>query len=120
MPLACRQSILSNRGSNSAVVSCKSSSLCRTRHPRCQAPGTDLTDATTLVSRRLACLAPLIGFGAFTLRPPSSSAAGIPNVLSQSLKKQLGGLLFADTLADLQICTFILYGCSYQRHAKVL
>ena len=104
MPLACRQYFLSNRGSNSAAVSCKSSSPCRSRHPRCQAQGTDLTDATILVSRRLACLAPLIGFGAFTLRPPSSSAAGIPSVLSQSLKKQLGGLWFADIPADLHLC----------------
>ena len=120
MPLACRQSFLSNRGSNSAVLSCKSSSLCRIRHPRCQAQGTDLTDATSLVSRRLACLAPFIGIGAFTLRPPSSVAAGIPSVLSQSLKKQLGGLWFADNPADLQICIFVFYRCNYQQHAKVL
>ncbi|DBB14116.1 TPA: hypothetical protein ACH3X3_001069 [Trebouxia sp. C0006] len=95
MPLACRQSFLSNRGSNSAVVPCKSSSFCRSGQPRCQAQGTDLTDETTLVSRRLACLAPLVGFGAFTLRPPSSSAAGIPSVLSHSLKKQLEPYLSA-------------------------
>ena len=120
MPLACRQSFLSNRGSNSAVVPCKSSSFCRSGQTRCQAQGTDLTDETTLVSRRLACLAPLIGFGAFTLRPPSSSAAGIPSVLSQSLKKQLGGLWFADIPADLQICIFVSDGCNYQKHAQVL
>ncbi len=120
MPLACRQSFLSNRGSNSAVVPCKSSSFCRSGQLRCQAQGTDLTDATTLVSRRLACLAPLIGFGAFTLRPPSSSAAGIPSVLSQSLKKQLGGSWFADIPADLQICIFVFNGCNHQKRAKVL
>ncbi len=119
MPLACRQSFLSNRGSNSAVVPCKSSSLCRSGQLRCQAQGTDLSDATTLVSRRLACLAPLIGFGALTLRPPSSSAAGIPSVLSQSLKKQLGGSWFADIPADLQICIFVFDGCNHQKHAKV-
>ncbi|DBA99086.1 hypothetical protein WJX77_008595 [Trebouxia sp. C0004] len=95
MPLACRQSFLSTKGSNIAVVSCESSSFRQSRHPRCQAQDTDLTDATTLVSRRLACFAPLIGFGAFTLRPPSSSAAGIPNVLSQTLKKQLEPYLSA-------------------------
>lgn len=120
MPLACRQSCLSNRGNTSAVDSCKSISLCRFRHPRCQAQGTGLTDVrSTLVSRRLACLAPLIGFVAFTLRPPASSAAGIPSVLSQSLKKQLGGLWFADIPADLHICSFVFGGCNHQKHAKV-
>ncbi len=120
MPLACRQSFLSNRGSNSAGVPCKSSSFCRSGQPRCQAQGTDLTDATTLISRRLACLAPLIGIVAFTLRPPSSSAAGIPSVLSQSLKKQLGGSWAADIPADMQICIFVFNGCNYQKRAKVL
>lgn len=43
-----------------------------------------------LVSRRQITLAPLLALGVAVLVPAQADAVGIPNVLSQSLKKQLG------------------------------
>lgn len=94
MPLACRQPFQCNArktctGKGSKVNACRRlGPLC------CQAHGSH-SDNALLVSRRLACLTPLIAVGALTLQPPPSKAAGIPDVLSQSLKKQLEPYLSA-------------------------
>ena len=94
MPLACRDCIPSISPQSCGVANLSPRSLL-SRSPRTPAPrvSAEATSQDLVASRRLVCVAPLFSLGAFALgfsSPPVSEAAGIPEVLSQGLKKQLG------------------------------
>ena len=96
MPLACCHftSIRSPcTGLNDRVHSIVSSSQAIRSRARTVTVTARLEDQDLTVSRRLVCTAPLVTLGALALglpRPQPSEAVGIPEVLSQGLKKQLG------------------------------
>ena len=96
MPLACRQitsTALPRIGVSSSLSATPSNF--QTIRARARNATAQLEDRDLTVSRRLVCTAPLITLGALALcvsRPLPSEAVGIPEVLSQGLKKQLGQL----------------------------
>lgn len=94
MPLACRQPF--HASAVGSTVERKRVHHVRCRRSFCTTVRSSATEpATQSVSRRLVCLGSLLAAGTVALGSPSSCAAAIPNVLSQSLKKQLEPYLSA-------------------------
>lgn len=92
MPVVCCQPLLS-RSLTSRIAKAPTLALRqRLSPPHCLLGN---TQSASTVSRRLLLLSPALIAAGVALRPPDSSAVGIPDVLSQGLKKQLEPYLSA-------------------------
>ena len=94
MPLACCQPLRSR--SVSCLIPTAQSIRSRrqeSHRPCCSSGDKHPAKATPVLQRRLLLLVPpLAAAASAVLQPAPSSAVGIPDVLSQGLKKQLGQL----------------------------